>query len=329
MFRSRKKEGGTTRRRVELSQSTAPTAAAAALAASPPRSGDGQTNGFSGFHTGADTGVDTGAAKERDGRSLTSSTHDVSTYDVNGKEEKRRRRTARLLEGVDPCQQTLGRPGTVQNGDKRARLKRNAVSRIETETQTDVDHRAVLERNLAIGEKLLAGELQSGIYRGEGALRPVKPMSMDKIRAGKASGLYGPVRGSQYARTTLGVDYNPEVCKDYKETGYCTFGDTCKFIHDRSTYKSGWQLDRDFARHQKALQGKEAGKTTICRAEKGGVPTAVSRTEGDDPFDSESEDRKEATGLTAESLRRKRPLKSDPLSHSSSPSSSELSDSDS
>merc|ERR1712078_266276 len=23
------------------------------------------------------------------------------------------------------------------------------------------------------------------------------------------------------------------ICKDYKETGYCGYGDTCKFLHDR------------------------------------------------------------------------------------------------
>ena len=32
--------------------------------------------------------------------------------------------------------------------------------------------------------------------------------------------------------------------QDYKETGFCGYGDACKFIHDRGDYKSGWELER-------------------------------------------------------------------------------------
>jgi hypothetical protein len=39
-------------------------------------------------------------------------------------------------------------------------------------------------------------------------------------------------------------DYQPDICKDYKETGFCSYGDSCKFMHDRGDYKSGWELDR-------------------------------------------------------------------------------------
>ena len=74
----------------------------------------------------------------------------------------------------------------------------------------------------------------------------------------------GPVRSSNSTiRTVTIVDYQPDVCKDYKgaptsffsffhrkrlltyvrpslfsETGFCGFGDTCKFLHDRGTCAS-------------------------------------------------------------------------------------------
>ncbi|XP_064407222.1 E3 ubiquitin-protein ligase RNF113A-like [Halichondria panicea] len=59
-------------------------------------------------------------------------------------------------------------------------------------------------------------------------------------------GMKGPVRAPLFLRTTVRWDYQPDICKDYKETGYCGFGDSCKFLHDRGDYKSGWQLDKEF-----------------------------------------------------------------------------------
>ncbi|KAI5479563.1 cell cycle control protein, Cwf22 [Pseudohyphozyma bogoriensis] len=58
---------------------------------------------------------------------------------------------------------------------------------------------------------------------------------------------FGPVKGGPgNVRTITLVDYQPDVCKDYKETGFCGFGDTCKFLHDRGDYLHGWQLDNQF-----------------------------------------------------------------------------------
>ncbi|KDD75818.1 hypothetical protein H632_c487p2 [Helicosporidium sp. ATCC 50920] len=61
------------------------------------------------------------------------------------------------------------------------------------------------------------------------------------------SGSFGPQRTSTNVRMTVRVDYQPDVCKDYKETGYCGYGDACKFLHDRGDYKAGYELDRDWA----------------------------------------------------------------------------------
>lgn len=64
---------------------------------------------------------------------------------------------------------------------------------------------------------------------------------------------------------TTRMDYNPERCKDYYEHGYCTFGDTCIFIHDRGDYKSGFQLDAEWDALQRkkqraALEGRECSE---------------------------------------------------------------------
>jgi hypothetical protein len=60
----------------------------------------------------------------------------------------------------------------------------------------------------------------------------------------KAGGAHGPLRASAHIRVSTQIDYQPDICKDYKLTGYCGYGDSCKFMHDRGDYKSGWQIER-------------------------------------------------------------------------------------
>lgn len=39
----------------------------------------------------------------------------------------------------------------------------------------------------------------------------------------------GPVRASSHIRVTARFDYQPDLCKDFKETGYCGYGGTFLF----------------------------------------------------------------------------------------------------
>ncbi|KAF8915605.1 hypothetical protein CPB85DRAFT_1217508 [Mucidula mucida] len=79
-----------------------------------------------------------------------------------------------------------------------------------------------------------------GKYRGQSAYKSHLKKNKEVPKAMRV----GPQRGSSTIRTVTIIDYQPDVCKDYKETGYCGFGDTCKFLHDRGTYLQGWQLDK-------------------------------------------------------------------------------------
>ena len=56
----------------------------------------------------------------------------------------------------------------------------------------------------------------------------------------------GPVKAPTNIRTITVTDFAPDVCKDYKQTGFCGFGDSCKFLHAREDYKQGWELDKDW-----------------------------------------------------------------------------------
>ena len=62
----------------------------------------------------------------------------------------------------------------------------------------------------------------------------------------------GPVKATGYVRSMTLIDYNPSICKDYKQTGYCGYGANCKYIHDRSDYKSGWEIEKEWKAMQKS-----------------------------------------------------------------------------
>jgi len=60
------------------------------------------------------------------------------------------------------------------------------------------------------------------------------------------------MRASANIRVTNRFDYQPDICKDYKETGFCGYGDSCIYMHDRGDYKAGWQLDQEWEAEQRA-----------------------------------------------------------------------------
>ncbi len=100
----------------------------------------------------------------------------------------------------------------------------DATATVQIDTSTDRDARAALER-----KKEAPG-----------------------IVAAKVSSAFAPMRAPTFLRATSRFDYQPDICKDYKETGFCGFGDQCKFLHDRSDYKSGWQMEREWEDKQAA-----------------------------------------------------------------------------
>jgi len=50
----------------------------------------------------------------------------------------------------------------------------------------------------------------------------------------------------------------PDVCRDFKETGYCGWGDACKYLHDRGDHAEGWQVDRDEDAKRRAREERVA-----------------------------------------------------------------------
>jgi len=69
--------------------------------------------------------------------------------------------------------------------------------------------------------------------------------------------LAGPLKAPTFVRTTSRFDYQPDICKDYKDTGFCGFGDGCIYLHDRGNTLNGWQLEEEYERKKKLEQDKK------------------------------------------------------------------------
>uniref|UniRef100_A0A1B0FNC8 RING finger protein 113A n=1 Tax=Glossina morsitans morsitans TaxID=37546 RepID=A0A1B0FNC8_GLOMM len=136
---------------------------------------------------------------------------------------------------------------TVPNGPQ----DQGATSVNEIETELDRDAQTIHEKALKINEEL-EGKPDDKIYRGLNNYAQYYK-KQDKAAGNASSGMVrkGPIRAPAHLRATVRWDYQPDICKDYKETGYCGFGDSCKFLHDRSDYKAGWQLELDYTAQQK------------------------------------------------------------------------------
>ena len=78
----------------------------------------------------------------------------------------------------------------------------------------------------------------------------------------------GPVKAPTNIRTITVTDFAPDVCKDYKKTGFCGFGDSCKYLHAREDYKQGWQLDKEWDKAGKTSTSTKEGQEDMDDEEK-------------------------------------------------------------
>ncbi|KAM1406113.1 hypothetical protein ACFXTH_000813 [Malus domestica] len=163
-----------------------------------------------------------------------------------------------------------------------------ATATMETETEFSRDARAVRERVLKQAEEALKGKGKTTgnekLYKGIHGYTDYKAGFRRELTVAseKAGGAHGPLRASAHIRTSTRFDYQPDICKDYKETGYCGYGDSCKFMHDRGDYKSGWQMEKEWDEAEKARKRKLAmGEDDVDETEEddddeddGGLPFA-------------------------------------------------------
>ncbi len=98
------------------------------------------------------------------------------------------------------------------------------------------------------------GDEASGAYKGAASYQ-----SFIKKNPDAPNRTVGPVKAPTNIRTITVTDFAPDVCKDYKQTGFCGFGDSCKFLHAREDYKQGWELDKEWEKVGDKAKSKATG----------------------------------------------------------------------
>ena len=74
---------------------------------------------------------------------------------------------------------------------------------------------------------------------------------------------------NKFIKSSIRVDYKPGICKDFRDTGFCGFGNNCQFLHDRSDLYQGWELDNIFniEEHRKKFLTRKRQMPRIKEAE--------------------------------------------------------------
>ncbi len=134
--------------------------------------------------------------------------------------------------------------------------KNGGSNKIAVAAEVAKSHEAEAAAAAAAGGSLQAVVGGEKVYAGEKA-RASFFRTSDAAAKGTAGLKAGPIKASNFIKSATLIDYNPSVCKDYKQTGFCGYGLNCIYVHDRGDYKSGWEIDKEWAAKQKNINSGE------------------------------------------------------------------------
>ena len=171
----------------------------------------------------------------------------TSSEDEEGRQIKRRRKTVGMM--VKSGTNKISNKENLE-ASKFAADRLGHIESINDATKQsnwyDESGKETLNANQLLGttraKASVAGKADSeGIYQGAANYQ-----SFIQRNPNAPNRQVGPVKAPTNIRTITVTDFAPDVCKDYKQTGFCGFGDSCKFLHAREDYKQGWELDKDW-----------------------------------------------------------------------------------
>ncbi|GFN16120.1 RNA-splicing factor [Aspergillus tubingensis] len=182
-----------------------------------------------------------------------------SSEDESGHRIKRRKnKGAGVVSASSATTKPVDRePATTATGDGKVQLAdtNDATKHVDWFDEDSKDARS--SKAQAISSE---PQMPDGTYKGL-----ANQTSFIKKNPNAPNRSFGPIKAATNIRTITVTDYSPDVCKDYKQTGFCGFGDNCKFLHDRSDYKQGWELDREW---ETVTKGKQLKGTVVASADR-------------------------------------------------------------
>lgn len=189
----------------------------------------------------------------------------TSTED-EGRRVKRRRKTAIVTASSTTASkaQTEDLTATKYSADRSAQISEtnDATKTSNWFDESGRDAKSLLgtSRNRPVQPDKATEPSNDGTYKGAAGYQSFIPKNPNA-----PSRTVGPVKAPTNIRTITVTDFAPDVCKDYKQTGFCGFGDSCKFLHAREDYKQGWELDKEW--EKVGDKGKRGGKAVKSLAE--------------------------------------------------------------
>jgi len=199
----------------------------------------------------------------------------TSSEDDEGRQIKRRRKNAGVVVSSSEQQHTPRDAGraTAVTPVAVPTNKDDATKASNWYDEDATGKKSSSERNTKMAGASREPAAPDGTYRGVANYPSFVQKNPDR-----ASKQIGPVKSSTNVRTITVTDFAPDVCKDYKQTGFCGFGDSCKFLHAREDYKQGWELDREWEINTK---GKKIAGRTVASANRNG-PTSAQDEDDED-----------------------------------------------
>ncbi|PLB33203.1 U2-type spliceosomal complex subunit CWC24 [Aspergillus candidus] len=181
----------------------------------------------------------------------------TSSDDDQGQRIKRRRKNA----AVTASSTTAGATRPVENPAPASTAPAPLQSTNDATKQSNWYDEKELDAKNLLGTTRSTGtpSAPDGTYKGAANYQSFIQKNPDA--PGKK---FGPVKAPTNVRAVTFMDYMPNVCKDYKKTGFCGYGDSCIYAHMREDYKQGWELDQDW---DKATDGdkKKVGGQVVSR----------------------------------------------------------------